>query len=277
MARYRVSIPKDVSKSGLGALVARHFDTVNADEEAILARFFERLEGGGLDDSGDDVDDVDAVDEMEDVIAKPGEQVAAKVTLVDENGSWILASVLSYNRRAGTYQVQDEDDATKVIELAASRIRRLNDDGDNTAHDLQKGDRVLAIFPETTSFYRAIISKSPKRNANGHIYEVVLKFEDDEDDAGRTPHRRVNIRYVLREHYPSPTNRTAHRAFVTRTQIPSGSQSFGAVSFMRTEGTNLGHECQPVAIDHEMVESMKFHSSTHEERPSERSSTFLSS
>jgi len=48
MARYRVSIPKDVSKSGLGALVARHFDTVNADEEAILARFFERLEGKSL-------------------------------------------------------------------------------------------------------------------------------------------------------------------------------------------------------------------------------------
>ena len=29
------------------------------------------------------------------------------------------------------------------------------------------------------------------------IQEVIVKFEDDEDDQGRTPHRRVPSRYVI--------------------------------------------------------------------------------
>ena len=43
----------------------------------------------------------------------------------------------------------------------------------------------MAIFPETTSFYRAMVSKAPKRGPGGSPpREVVLKFEDDEDDSG---------------------------------------------------------------------------------------------
>jgi SAGA-associated factor 29 len=59
----------------------------------------------------------------------------------------------------------------------------------------------MAIFPETTSFYRATVSKSPvwrvdSRN-NPVVKEVIVKFEDDEDAGGRTPHRRVPARYVI--------------------------------------------------------------------------------
>ena len=87
----------------------------------------------------------------------------------------------------------------KILELPASRIRRLGVADDNL-DELQKGERVVAIFPETTSFYRAMVSKAPKRGPGGSPpREVVLKFEDDEDDSGRTPHRRVSLRYVLRE------------------------------------------------------------------------------
>jgi len=55
---------------------------------------------------------------------------------------------------------------------------------------------VVACF---RSFYRAIVSKTPKRGPSGTIHDVVVKFDDDEDDQGRTPHRRVGVRYVLRE------------------------------------------------------------------------------
>lgn len=184
--------------------MAQHFEGMQVDEETVLGRFFECLDRAAQRASqADESDDMALDDDEEENLAKVGEQVAAKVTLVDENGSWILASVVSYNKQTDTYQVQDEDEATtKIFELPSSRIRRLYDE-DCEANDLQKGDRVLAIFPETTSFYRAVISKTPKRNANGSVSEVVLKFEDDEDDAGRTPHRRVNIRYVLREHRPN--------------------------------------------------------------------------
>ena len=178
----------DAPDSELAKVVAKHFEATPVDEEAIVARFFEHL------------DDVDAAraGENDTGVARVHEQVAAKVSTTDENGSWILASVVRYDATSDAYAVQDEDDQ-KILELPASRIRRLGVADDNL-DELQKGERVVAIFPETTSFYRAMVSKAPKRGPGGSPpREVVLKFEDDEDDSGRTPHRRVSLRYVLRE------------------------------------------------------------------------------
>lgn len=221
IARYRLNVRGEATHYELATAVAQHFEGVFVDEEVVLGRFFECLDRASTTHEQDYNADSDEEDES---LARVGEQVAAKVTMIDENGSWILASVVSYNKQTDSYQVQDEDEATtKILDLPASRIRRLYDE-DSEAHDLQKGDRVLAIFPETTSFYRAVISKTPKRNANGSVSEVVLKFEDDEDDAGRTPHRRVNIRYVLREQRPSASSRNNSRssAFINANQGGSG-------------------------------------------------------
>lgn len=65
-----------------------------------------------------------------------------------------------------------------------------------------KGTDCMAIFPETTSFYRARVSKQPvwKLGENGQapvVHEMIVKFEDDEDSNNRTPHRRVPARYVI--------------------------------------------------------------------------------
>ena len=194
----------DASETELSVAVARHFEAMPVDEEAILGRFFEHLDGvDGGEPYGDDVDGV----------AKVHEQVAAKVSLSEENGSWILASVVKYDATSDAYAVQDEDDS-KIIELPASRVRHLGlpEDG---LDELAKGERVVAIFPETTSFYRAVVSKAPKRGPGGAPSEIVLKFEDDEDDAGRTPHRRVSLRYVLRERQHTRWQRRQRRVPVT--------------------------------------------------------------
>lgn len=121
--------------------------------------------------------------------AAPGEQVAARVKF-DEDGSWILGNVLEYNPATQRYLVQDEDEVNRVVQLAYDDVRRLDD----SCANLRRGDSVLAVFPETTSFYRAVVVKTPKAPAN----EVVVKFEDDEDEAGRNPARRVPARFVLR-------------------------------------------------------------------------------
>merc|ERR1719343_536130 len=92
--------------------------------------------------------------------ARPGEQVAAKVTRTDENGSWILASVQRFYADTETYDVQDEDDTSKLIRLPFNHVMRLSDGNSNYV----KGSHVMAIFPETTSFYRAIVSKQPVWN-----------------------------------------------------------------------------------------------------------------
>ncbi len=98
--------------------------------------------------------------------------------------------MLEYNAATQRYLVQDEDEVNRIVQLAYDDVRRLDD----SCANMRRGDAVLAVFPETTSFYRAVLVKTPKGPAN----EVVVKFEDDEDEAGRNPARRVPARFVLR-------------------------------------------------------------------------------
>ncbi|CAN0285484.1 unnamed protein product, partial [Ascophyllum nodosum] len=73
----------------------------------------------------------------------------------------------------------------KCVEMPAESVIRLTDGGQGFA----KGDHVSAVFPDTTSFYRAMISKQPVRKG-GIVSELVVQFEDDADqDTGKTPHR----------------------------------------------------------------------------------------
>jgi hypothetical protein len=130
--------------------------------------------------------------------ARPGEQVAAKVTRTDENGSWILASVQRFYTDTETYDVQDEDDTSKLIRLPWTHVMRLSTGAEGV---FTKDKECMAIFPETTSFYRSKVSKSPvwkiDRGGAPTLKEIIVKFEDDEDAQGRTPHRRVPARYVI--------------------------------------------------------------------------------
>lgn len=117
-----------------------------------------------------------------------------------EDGAWILGNVLDYNPMTQSYMVQDEDDVNRVLTMGFHDVRRLDD---SSSH-LRRGDQVLAVFPETTSFYNAVVVKTPKlqqqtnRSNSSSSLEVVVKFEDDEDENGRNPARRVPARFVLR-------------------------------------------------------------------------------
>ena len=94
-----------------------------------------------------------------------------------------------------SYELQDEDDMSRVFSLPRSDVRRLEDSG---AH-LAKGDRVTAVFPETTSFYRAEVVKNPKTPVHGNSsWEIVVRFHEDEDDSGKAPARRVPARFVMK-------------------------------------------------------------------------------
>ena len=199
----------DAPPSELAVAVARHFEGMDIDEESVLGGFLGRLDGGneyadsskfyiGLKESSAAKKRRRTKD-----AAAPGEQVAAKTSRNDENGSWILATVQQYYRDTETYDVQDDDDVTKLIRLPFNHVMRLS----TGKESFTKGTTVMAIFPETTSFYKAVVSKAPvwvnDRKHGPIVNELILKFMDDEDDSGKTPHRRVPSRYVipLPEHY----------------------------------------------------------------------------
>lgn len=127
--------------------------------------------------------------------AVPGEQVAAKANRDEDDGQWILANVIDFDPRNMCYVVQDEDDPNRVLTLPVHEVKRLED---RSSH-LRRHDLVLAVFPETTSFYRAVVAKNPKPPAHVNaVWDVVVRFENDEDETGKNPARRVPARFVLR-------------------------------------------------------------------------------
>jgi len=116
----------------------------------------------------------------------------------DSSWVWILATVQKFCVEEETYVVQDEDNG-KLIRLPWTHVMRLS----SGTEGFKKGDQVMAIFPETTSFYRASVSKAPvwtlttgPHGSEPLVKEIILKFDDD-DENGRTPHRRVPSRYVI--------------------------------------------------------------------------------
>ena len=130
-------------------------------------------------------------------VAKVGEQVAARDPSKTDNddGCWILASILEVSTQMGMYLVQDEDDSVRQgLKLSFRDVRKLEDSG---AY-LRKGDSVLAVFPETTSFYRAIVAKTPKSANASNVSDVVVRFDDDDDESGRSPLRKVPARFVIK-------------------------------------------------------------------------------
>ena len=198
-----VSIRSEAPPSELAVAVARHFEQLEVDEEACIGGFLGRLEGDKeyaretAYFDGRAPPNLQTKRRRSKLAARPGEQVAAKVTRTDENGSWILASVQRFYADTETYDVQDEDDTSKLIRLPWSHVMRLST---GTEGVFFKNSPCMAIFPETTSFYRSKVSKNPVWRLSGStpiVKEIIVKFEDDEDEQGHTPNRRVPARYVI--------------------------------------------------------------------------------
>jgi hypothetical protein len=78
------------------------------------------------------------------------------------------------------------------MHLSSDEVRRLDD---NASH-FNKNDLVMAVFPETTAFYRGVVARAP-RQCSSSQWEVIVRFEDDEDETGKPPPRRVPARFVL--------------------------------------------------------------------------------
>ena len=189
--------------------MARHFEAMEVNEEECIGGFLDRLEAGPR-PTTDYTRKTAYFDgrapslavrkrQRSKMAARPGEQVAAKVTRTDENGSWILASVQRFYPDTDTFDVLDMDDTSKLIRLPWNHVMRLSMMGAEGV--FQKGTDCMAIFPETTSFYRGKVSKSPAwkmdRGGTPVVKEMIVKFEDDEDANGRTPHRRVPSHFVI--------------------------------------------------------------------------------
>uniref|UniRef100_A0A8C9FM75 SAGA-associated factor 29 n=1 Tax=Pavo cristatus TaxID=9049 RepID=A0A8C9FM75_PAVCR len=133
-----------------------------------------------------------------DYVAKPGDKVAARVKAVDGDEQWILAEVVSYSHAANKYEVDDIDEEGKERHtLSRRRVIPLPQWKANPETDpealFQREQLVLALYPQTTCFYRALIHAPPQRPQDD--YSVL--FEDTSYADGYSPPLNVAQRYVV--------------------------------------------------------------------------------
>jgi hypothetical protein len=176
----------EASKDELAAMCAKVFEGALIETDDIVNKFSKRFTHSQADSSPTARKRLKTAREHLDSPARLGEQVAANFSRTLDIGQWVLGNVIEYDASADLYKVQDEDDINKIDTLPARGVIRL----DESSSHLRKGDDVLAVYPETTSFYRAIVAK------RGHN-EVIVRFEDDEDELGIVHPKRVPARFVL--------------------------------------------------------------------------------
>ncbi|KAG2459731.1 SGF29 factor, partial [Polypterus senegalus] len=147
-----------------------------------------------------------AIPASSDYVAKPGDKVAARVKAVDGDEQWILAEVTdeklnfvsSVSASLYRYEVDDIDEEGKERHtLSRRRIIPLPQWKANPETDPQalftKDQLVLALYPQTTCFYRALIHAPPQRPQDD--YSVL--FEDTSYADGYSPPLNVAQRYVV--------------------------------------------------------------------------------
>ena len=131
-------------------------------------------------------------------LGKPGDLVAALVKSEEGDENWILAEVVYYNSQTNKYEIDDIDEEQKERHILSRRrvvplpTFRANPETHPQALFPRKS-LVLALYPQTTCFYRAIVQEQPKLPTDQ--YKVL--FEDSSYPEGYSPPLGVPQRYVI--------------------------------------------------------------------------------
>jgi len=134
-----------------------------------------------------------------DYIAKPTDKVAARVKSSDGEENWILAEVVSWVTSTNKYEVDDIDaEEGKERHVLSKRrviplpLKKANPETDPNAL-FPKGTLVMALYPQTTCFYKALVHDPPKKPQD----EYSVLFEDTSYADGFSPPLNVPQRYVI--------------------------------------------------------------------------------
>jgi len=125
---------------------------------------------------------------------------------------WILATVLRYTAANGKYTILDEDEAEGdawASDATAARQHTvparftvplpLTEPSVYTPYnEFAKGIIVLALYPDTTCFYKAYVHTPPSAMPNPPPRDYLVEFEDESEASGKSEPMRVPQKYVLR-------------------------------------------------------------------------------
>ncbi|XP_073047666.1 SAGA-associated factor 29 homolog A-like [Primulina eburnea] len=138
---------------------------------------------------------------LENLANLKGEQVAARVPQEDAGkDEWFVVKVIHFDKETREIEVLDEEPGDdeesggqRKYKLPMSHIIPFPKGTDlSSAHDFPPGKHVLAVYPETTTLYKATVVQARKRKTD----DYVLEFDDDEED-GSLPQRLVPFHRVV--------------------------------------------------------------------------------
>jgi len=114
----------------------------------------------------------------------------AAIQTTPNSPDWILAKIISYNKYTKMYTLSDEDMASNEIYTIPERQVRPLLLKNN--HKWTKGEAIYAVYPDTTSFYPAVVNYCTK---NGH---VMVQFNDDWDASGVIHEKAIPMQHVMK-------------------------------------------------------------------------------
>ena len=124
--------------------------------------------------------------------AKPGDLVA--INLGEVADEWILGKVQSFHPERSEYVIVDEDpDQPSLYTLPESSVMLLGN-----FDKLSKGDRIYAVYPDTTSFYQATVVAVKKSQGSQGTSVVYVNFLDDFDELGVTLDKPVALGNIMK-------------------------------------------------------------------------------
>ncbi|KAL1359115.1 SAGA-associated factor 29 homolog A-like [Arachis hypogaea] len=135
-----------------------------------------------------------------------GKEVAAKVMpQIFEKEEWIIARVVCFDEESKEFEVVDEEpdngDAKEVesgekkYKVPMRSIIPFPSSNDPTsAPEFSPGTYVLAVYPGTTTLYKARVVRGHNKRKK---HDYVLEFDDDENEDGTLPKRKVPFHKVV--------------------------------------------------------------------------------
>ena len=101
------------------------------------------------------------------------------------NDHWIIADA-------------DTDEMTEHHSVTEDQITELLDLPFSELPKYKKGDEVMALYPQTTTFYKAEVQMPPKRGVGGQGPYLLVSFHGDFHADGKPVQLAVNPQNVFR-------------------------------------------------------------------------------
>ena len=136
-------------------------------------------------------------------VACPGAVVAFKT--LSEDGSntaqWQLGTLDSkVSKSYGRWKVLDYEDKASVFEVGEREYIVLPDVSLSASAmpTYKKGEPVMAVYPNTTVFYNAVVHTPPQRTATGNVRPAALQFDDDYDANNKPLKQHVQPQFIFK-------------------------------------------------------------------------------